>query len=125
MLLLSTNFHVQLFSLVLNSISVITHLALTGDVIFLYLYNAGIDRSLISPEITLHIFWVYWMEKLFTTNVSSALKTQSALLQLTVFITFLRVHVFFYKLITGIKSFQIEETKSQMMFSLRHHTFPD
>lgn len=61
------------------------------------------------------------MEKLFTTNVSSALKTQRAPLQLTVFITF----PVFYKLISGIKSFQIVEAKSQMMLSLRHNTFPD
>lgn len=95
MLLLNIHFNVRLFSLVLNSSSVITYLALTGDVIFLYLYNAGIDRGLISPEITLHIFWVYWMEKLFTTNVSSAPKTQRAPLQLTVFITFPVCGVFF------------------------------
>lgn len=91
-LLFTINFNVQLFSQVFNNTPNtsydITLLALSHDVTFLYLYNAGIDRDLISLEITLRRLWADG--KLFTANISSALKTQGALLQLPVFITFPR-----------------------------------
>lgn len=88
-LLFTINFNVQLFSQVFNNTPYtsydIIHLA-SHDVTFLYLYNADIDRDLISLEITPHSLLADG--KLFTANISSALKTQGALLQLPVFITF-------------------------------------
>lgn len=97
-LLFDINFNVQLFLKVYNNIAYnsydIIYRALSHDVTLLYLYNAGINRDLISLEITLHSLWA--AGKLFTANISFALKTQSALLQLPGFITFSTLHFFLY-----------------------------
>lgn len=71
--------------------------------------------------------------KLFTTNVSSPLKTQHALLQLLVFITFPKLHVLFplFKFIRKssgytpfITTYQIVRLKNMHAHSLYHNTFP-
>lgn len=84
----------QVFPQLLHSVTESTAFATLHDhplnhqVIFLYLCIAGLDRDLISLEIVLYSLQVYWMERLFTTHVSSALKTQHTLLQLGLLLLF-------------------------------------